>query len=239
MDVQTASVKAIFITLKIEVTNNGNEDYILESINNNISSDNSSTSNNDYKDRDYYKTLVDRSKINYSPDFINDNSKDISTIQVFEINDTHGAFHDESGLVGIGRVATCINEKTIDPYGVVKIANGDILQGTAFSNMLIGEPGIAALNEMNFDCFVIGNHEFDWGLDELSIYKDGDESNGELNNHSLGNLILLAEMKIQGSAEKAIESLSKILNLNYKLLLELQGYDIEYIGYRDRRDNYR
>ena len=33
--------------------------------------------------------------------------------------------------------------------------------------------------------------------------------------------------------------LSKVLNLNYKLLLELQGYDIEYIGYRDRRDNYR
>ena len=44
------------------------------------------------------------------------------------------------------------------------------------------------------------------------------ESNGELNNHSLGNLILLAEMKIQGSAEKAIESLSKILNLKGKIL---------------------
>lgn len=43
-------------------------------------------------------------------------------------------------------------------------------------------------------------------------------SNGELNNHSLGNLILLAEMKIQGSAEKAIESLSKILNLKGKIL---------------------
>lgn len=44
------------------------------------------------------------------------------------------------------------------------------------------------------------------------------ESNGDLNNHSLGNLILLAEMKIQGSAEKAIESLSKILNLKGKIL---------------------
>ena len=33
------------------------------------------------------------------------------------------------------------------------------------------------------------------------------ESNGELNNHSLGNLIILAEMKIQGSMQKAIETL--------------------------------
>lgn len=44
------------------------------------------------------------------------------------------------------------------------------------------------------------------------------ESNGELNNHALGNLILLAEMKLQGSAQKAIESLSKILNLKGRVL---------------------
>lgn len=44
------------------------------------------------------------------------------------------------------------------------------------------------------------------------------ESNGELNNHALGNLILLAEMKIHGSVQKAIENLSKILNLKGKVL---------------------
>lgn len=44
------------------------------------------------------------------------------------------------------------------------------------------------------------------------------ESNGELNNHALGNLILLAEMKLQGSAQKAIETLSSILKLKGKVL---------------------
>lgn len=44
------------------------------------------------------------------------------------------------------------------------------------------------------------------------------ESNGDLNNHSLGNLIILAEMKLQGSAQKAIDSLSKILKLKGKVL---------------------
>ena len=44
------------------------------------------------------------------------------------------------------------------------------------------------------------------------------ESKGELNNHSLGNLILLAEMKLQGSAQKAIETLSQILKLKGRVL---------------------
>lgn len=44
------------------------------------------------------------------------------------------------------------------------------------------------------------------------------ESNGELNNHSLGNLILLAEMKMHGSAQKAIETLSNILKLKGRVL---------------------
>lgn len=44
------------------------------------------------------------------------------------------------------------------------------------------------------------------------------ESNGELNNHALGNLILIAEMKLQGSASKAIETLSDILKLKGHVL---------------------
>ena len=44
------------------------------------------------------------------------------------------------------------------------------------------------------------------------------ESNGELNNHALGNLILIAEMKLQGSASKAIETLSNILKLKGRVL---------------------
>lgn len=44
------------------------------------------------------------------------------------------------------------------------------------------------------------------------------ESHGELNNHSLGNLMILAEMMLQGSAQKAIEVLSEILKLKGRVL---------------------
>ncbi|MCK7488373.1 MAG: hypothetical protein MZU97_24905 [Bacillus subtilis] len=34
-------------------------------------------------------------------------------------------------------------------------------------------PIIESLNAMQFDAFVLGNHEFDWGIDKIANYKDG------------------------------------------------------------------
>ncbi len=155
------------------------------------SSEESSSSSNDSsspsKEDDYnkYKNKVDRSKIIYSTPIVNDETHKVRRLEVFQINDTHGAYIDGDDT-GISRVKTCINENTDDIYAQVKIANGDMMQGSAFSNMLIGEPAVASLNEMNFDCFVIGNHEFDWGIEKLNDYKDNDLSNGELNCPFLG-----------------------------------------------------
>ena len=146
----------------------------------------SSDINVDISDKMYYKNLVNRDKLVYSDDFKNDENHDVTALEIFQLNDTHGAYINQDDIVGISKVKTCINQNTIDPYAVVKIANGDMLQGTAFSNMLLGEPAISALNEMDFDCFVLGNHEFDWGIDNLSIYKDNDLSNGELQCDFLG-----------------------------------------------------
>ena len=163
------------------------------SSNNDISSEDSTPDINvgvDTSDKEYYKSLVDRDRIVYSPDFENDPTKDISKLQIFQINDTHGAYYNDDSIVGISKVATCIKENTIDDIATVKIANGDMLQGTAFSNMLLGEPAIASLNEMNFDAFVIGNHEFDWGIDNLAVYKDGNLLNGELECSFLGANII-------------------------------------------------
>lgn len=158
---------------------------VLESSSFVSSESTSSSASIDNSEKEYYKNLVDRSKITYSEKLENDETHKVRSLEIFELNDTHGAYYD-GDVVGIGRVKTCINENTIDPYATVKIANGDMLQGSAFSNMLLGEPAIASLNEMDFDCFVIGNHEFDWGLQNLAVYKDNDPSNGELDCPFLG-----------------------------------------------------
>ena len=100
----------------------------------------------------------------------------ISPINVIMINDNHGILNEEDG--SLDKIAS-----GIDLYsslgGVIKIANGDMFQGTYVSSSLRGLPMLDALNALDFDAFVIGNHEFDWGFDVIKQYKDGDPSNGE------------------------------------------------------------
>ena len=53
------------------------------------------------------------------------------------------------------------------------------LQGSALSNYYNGLSTINMLNLMGLDAFVVGNHEFDWGLDTILNYQDGNLDNGE------------------------------------------------------------
>ena len=116
-------------------------------------------------------------------DFINGATNSLSLVNVIMLNDNHGILNEEKG--NLNKIASGINY--YDSIGdVVKIANGDMFQGTYASSTLRGLPMLDALNAMDFDAFVIGNHEFDWGFDEMKKYKDGDVSNGEANFPFLG-----------------------------------------------------
>lgn len=108
-----------------------------------------------------------------------------TSVSFMMINDTHGALIDEEGNVGMARVSTLLNQyEAVENH--IFIANGDMFQGTYVSNVNYGLPIIETLNAMDLDCFVIGNHEFDWGLDYIAQYKDGNEANGEANFPFLG-----------------------------------------------------
>ncbi len=116
---------------------------------------------------------------------VNTLDKDFGTVNIFSINDTHGAIVTNNSVTGMEKVATLIDtlEKDTD---YIKVANGDIFQGGYASNVTRGRIFIDVLNAMDFDCFVIGNHEFDWGIETISLYNDGDESNGEADFPFLG-----------------------------------------------------
>lgn len=105
------------------------------------------------------------------------------TVNFFTINDIHGRLITDSEVgiaAGLDKVSTILKQLSeADDY--IKISNGDMFQGSQFSNTLYGLPGIEWMNLENFDCFVLGNHEFDWGIDKIAAYKDGNPDNGELN----------------------------------------------------------
>ena len=47
------------------------------------------------------------------------------------------------------------------------VEGGDIFQGTPLSSVFKGEPDFRFLNSIGLDAMVVGNHEFDFGLDVL------------------------------------------------------------------------
>ena len=53
----------------------------------------------------------------------------------------------------------------------ILIHNGDAFQGSYVSGTYYGLPLVEAFNVIGFDCFVIGNHEFDWGIEKIAAYK--------------------------------------------------------------------
>ena len=101
-------------------------------------------------------------------------------LDIYYINDFHGAILPDSDQLGMAYIANfLVTKKEENPDNVVILAGGDILQGTALSNYYSGYSTISMMNEMYFDAFAVGNHEFDWGLETVTAYFDGDDTNGE------------------------------------------------------------
>ena len=105
-------------------------------------------------------------------------------LSIIEFNDVHGyIMKNDNGTYGLSNAAKMVNDiRNEDQYdNTVVIANGDMFQGTALVRMTYGRVMVDAMNEVGFDACGIGNHEFDWGIDKITPYFDGDKSNGEAN----------------------------------------------------------
>lgn len=104
-------------------------------------------------------------------------------INIVCINDLHGAIMEDTDFVGISRIETAIkeieNEDSLD--NTILVANGDMYQGTAISNLVYGKSVVNAMNAMEFDVMGVGNHEFDWDITRLKSFYDSSLENGEAN----------------------------------------------------------
>lgn len=85
------------------------------------------------------------------------------------INQADDRNNDMGGFV---RRATLIKELRQTNPDLLLLDCGDISQGTPYYNMFKGELEVKLMNEMNYDVMAIGNHEFDFGLDNMArIFK--------------------------------------------------------------------
>ena len=92
---------------------------------------------------------------------------------ILHTNDVHGRIIEEKGVIGDAKLATVIEkEREKGNQTTLVVDAGDAFQGLPISNSTKGEARAKILNEMGYDAMAVGNHEFDFGLDEAKKYKE-------------------------------------------------------------------
>ena len=92
---------------------------------------------------------------------------------ILHTNDVHGRIVEEKGVIGDAKLATVIEQERAKTNQTTLVVDaGDAFQGLPISNSSKGEARAKILNEMDYDAMAVGNHEFDFGLDEAKKYKE-------------------------------------------------------------------
>ncbi|WP_064092902.1 bifunctional metallophosphatase/5'-nucleotidase [Rossellomorea aquimaris] len=106
-----------------------------------------------------------------------------TTVYILETSDIHGhiypyAYGDlKNAPIGLGRIATYVKRMRKRCDHLLLIDNGDLFQGTPLFTYYIKNafhkrnPYIEILNTLHYDGAVIGNHEFNYGMDVLDQCK--------------------------------------------------------------------
>lgn len=93
-------------------------------------------------------------------------------LNIIYFNDFHGAILPTDTQMGLSSIGAYI--ESLNPLNTLFISGGDLLQGSVLSNYYYGMPIIEALNALGHEAFTIGNHEFDWGIEQVLNYKDSE-----------------------------------------------------------------
>ena len=161
-----------------------------------------------------------------------------STLHIYYLNDTHGAIEKTSeniGLAGIGNLI--LDEKSKYPDEVLFIGGGDILQGNILSNYYYGASMIDTFNHIGMDAFVLGNHEFDWGLDQVTRYFDPNYDDVKATFPLLGANII---EKSTGERPLHVDAYTIIQKGSVKVgIIGLMGYGLENSIATSRVEPYR
>lgn len=100
-----------------------------------------------------------------------DKNRSIKTVSLFHTTDLHGhilptkTYDDIGNVGGLARCATQIRRWRKDCPDHLLFDIGDVYQGTIEGYQTKGKVMIDSFNKMAYDGWVLGNHEFDWGLD--------------------------------------------------------------------------
>ena len=98
-------------------------------------------------------------------------SAGLVTISLLHTTDLHGHILptvDYDGRADLGGMARCVTQirrwRAENPNSLL-IDIGDVYQGTEFALSDQGRMMIELFNLLRYDAWIVGNHEFDWGIE--------------------------------------------------------------------------
>lgn len=100
---------------------------------------------------------------------------DVVTLDFYGLNDFHGSItqDDDNRETGWFKIASYLKEQErLNPGGIINVSAGDMWQGSADSNITRGKLLTELMNDANFAGMAIGNHEFDWKTDYISLNRE-------------------------------------------------------------------
>ena len=85
-------------------------------------------------------------------------------IVILYTNDVHCGVTDGIGFVGVARVKAALEAAGKE---VILVDNGDSNQGDVIGTLSKGEAIVELMGDVGYDVAVIGNHDFDYGMDQF------------------------------------------------------------------------
>ena len=151
---------------------------------------------------------------------------DAVTISILHTTDLHGHIlptSDYAGHTDLGGLARCAtqirNWRRQNPNSLL-LDIGDVYQGTQVSLDTRGALMIRCLNALSYDAWVVGNHEFDWGIEPL-----------QQSVRQSGMPVLSGNALCAGKpVGRALETGDPLSRLRPYLIKEVAGFRIAIIG---------
>lgn len=94
---------------------------------------------------------------------------------ILHTNDTHSIIdpYYENNLGGVARRKALIDSIRAAEPNVILVDAGDVLQGSLYFTLFGGEVEQNVMNQLGYDIQILGNHEFDNGMEHLKKYLSG------------------------------------------------------------------
>ncbi|MFY0545343.1 bifunctional metallophosphatase/5'-nucleotidase [Brevibacillus sp. H7] len=95
-------------------------------------------------------------------------------VTIAHTNDVHGHIEENANgkEFGYAKIATLLKQWREENDNFLLLDAGDTFQGTVFVNQFKGESIVPILNHLDYNTMAAGNHEFDFGYEQLLKLRD-------------------------------------------------------------------